>query len=184
MRDRPPPPPPSPSCLPLQTGEVSAAAGAGQYCEERRAQLTSLWLLLQAQVPDGRRPPLPRPSGLPACLAPHRTPALPTLHRPPHPPHPRHHFPSQVLSAGSLPPALYQAVAGFNADLLAARGGGGEGRCLLVQRLVELVRVGGLVRGGGGVGRVGGWFVDCVEASLPASITHLTATCLPASPCC
>ncbi|KAL4457392.1 hypothetical protein ABPG75_012257 [Micractinium tetrahymenae] len=33
-----------------ETGEVSAAAGAGIYFEERRGLLTSLWLLLQAQV--------------------------------------------------------------------------------------------------------------------------------------
>jgi len=40
------------SSLP-QTGEVSAAAGAGIYFEERRGLLTSLWLLLQAQVQGG-----------------------------------------------------------------------------------------------------------------------------------
>ncbi|KAL4853554.1 Nuclear pore complex protein NUP205 [Chlorella vulgaris] len=33
-----------------ETGEVSAAAGAGIYFEERRGLLTSLWLVLQAQV--------------------------------------------------------------------------------------------------------------------------------------
>ncbi len=38
------------SPLALQTGEVSAAAGAGIYFEERRGLLTSLWLVLQAQV--------------------------------------------------------------------------------------------------------------------------------------
>ena len=48
--------PPAPAGLTLgaspaaQTGEVSAAAGAGIYFEERRGLLTSLWLLLQAQV--------------------------------------------------------------------------------------------------------------------------------------
>lgn len=42
---------PSPcSVICQQTGEVSAAAGAGIYFEERRGLLTSLWLLLQAQV--------------------------------------------------------------------------------------------------------------------------------------
>jgi hypothetical protein len=34
----------------VQSGEVSAAAAAGLYCEERRALLSSLWMLLQAQV--------------------------------------------------------------------------------------------------------------------------------------
>ena len=43
-----------PALLPAQTGEVSAAAGAGIYFEERRGLLTSLWLLLQAQVGTGR----------------------------------------------------------------------------------------------------------------------------------
>lgn len=38
-----------PPCV-LQLGEVSAAAAAGLYFEERRALLSSLWLLLQAQV--------------------------------------------------------------------------------------------------------------------------------------
>jgi hypothetical protein len=38
------------SPLAWQTGEVSAAAGAGIYFEERRGLLTSLWLVLQAQV--------------------------------------------------------------------------------------------------------------------------------------
>ena len=33
-----------------QTGEVSAAAGAGIFFEERRGVLNSLWLLLQAQA--------------------------------------------------------------------------------------------------------------------------------------
>lgn len=37
-------------CGVVQLGEVSAAAAAGLYFEERRAQLASLWLLLQAQV--------------------------------------------------------------------------------------------------------------------------------------
>ena len=42
---------PAPACTDAsQTGEVSAAAGAGIYFEERRGLLTSLWLLLQAQV--------------------------------------------------------------------------------------------------------------------------------------
>ncbi len=40
----------------MQLGEVSAAAAAGLYFEERRALLCSLWMLLQAQVcdPGGR----------------------------------------------------------------------------------------------------------------------------------
>lgn len=46
----------------------------------------------------------------------------------------------QVMSGDSLPPELYAVVCAFNADLLSQSLGG---RTLLVQRLVELVRVSG-----------------------------------------
>ena len=92
----------------VQTGEVTATTGAGVYFEERRGILSSLWLLLQAQV----------------------------------------------MAAGSMPPGIFEALRDFNADLLAAQGPGGQ--LLLVQRLVELLKVGG--RAGGRVrGWVNGW---------------------------
>ena len=43
------------------------------------------------------------------------------------------------MSGDSLPPELYAVICAFNADLLSHSLGG---RTLLVQRLVELVRVG------------------------------------------
>ena len=42
------------------------------------------------------------------------------------------------MSGDSLPPELYAVICAFNADLLSQSVGG---RTLLVQRLVELVRV-------------------------------------------
>lgn len=145
---------------------MSAAAGAGIYFEERRGLLTSLWLLLQAQVGTGRVATLGswaagqqagagRAAGLHRLLcccsgaarcglcAVAATPcALPASKRCPHRPalttsHPT--APSaQVMSGDSLPPELYAVICAFNADLLSQSVGG---RTLLVQRLVELVRV-------------------------------------------
>ncbi|KAI7838926.1 hypothetical protein COHA_007288, partial [Chlorella ohadii] len=96
-----------------ETGEVSAAAGAGIYFEERRGLLTSLWLLLQAQVMSGNS--LPPELYAAICL-------------------------DWVMSCDSLPPELYRlyaVICAFNADLLSQSLGG---RTMLVQRLVELVR--------------------------------------------
>eukprot|EP00887_Chlorella_sp_A99_P002898 scaffold6.g2898.t1 len=87
-----------------ETGEVSAATGAGIYFEERRGVLTALCLLLQAQV----------------------------------------------MSVGSLPPAVAEAVQTFNGELLGAQSGGGAP--LLVQRLIELLKSHPLE--GGGTGRL------------------------------
>ena len=59
--------PPAPPCL--QLGEVSAAAAAGLYFEERRALLSSLWLLLQAQVwAEQCAPSLPSPCCCPPSV--------------------------------------------------------------------------------------------------------------------
>lgn len=138
---------------------MSAAAGAGIYFEERRGLLTSLWLLLQAQVLGwGRvgsswwqvgmgcmqysaslhaacwRSGSPRWVAAPA--PPPRNPPPPATHPPPQP-HP--HLPlCQVMSADSLSPEVYQVICAFNSDLLSQAVGG---RTLLVQRLAELVRV-------------------------------------------